>query len=103
MPGQCLQMVGASGFRSDQETNEINRRAVERMKIDRANQTCENPEDRFCLGELAVRNGDPFAYARRPETFALQQGVKDFPRRPDRRSGRPGRSVLGARVSLYSP
>src|ERR1019366_8237668 len=73
-------MVGASRFRSDQKTNEIDRRAVEGMKIDRAGKPRENPEDRVRLGKLAVRDGDPFADSRRSEPLTLEQGVKDFPR-----------------------
>src|ERR1019366_6661601 len=74
-------MVGASRFRSDQKTNEIDRRAVEGMKIDRADKPRENPEDRVRLGELAVRNSDSFADSCRAKPLALEQGVENFPRR----------------------
>src|SRR5208337_4955861 len=74
-------MVGASRFRSDQKTNEIDRSAIEGMKIDRAGKPRENPEDRFRLGELSMRNGDPFADSSRSKSLTLEKSVKDFPRR----------------------
>ena len=68
-------MIGASPFRCDQKANEIDRRAVEGMEIDRPGKPCKNPENRVCLGELAVRNGNPLANACRSKPFTLKQLV----------------------------
>ena len=50
------------------------------MKVDGTGKPRENPENRFRLDKLAVRNGDAFADSCRSQTLALEQDIKDFPR-----------------------
>ena len=71
-------MIGAGRLGRDQEKNQIDRRAIERVEVDRPLEPRENPEDRFDSRQLAVRNGDAVAYAGGAETLALQQRVEDL-------------------------
>ena len=74
---QRLQVVGARGFRRQQQENQIDRLAVERLEIDRLVQPREQAEQPTELRQLAVRNGDAIADAGRAELLALQQHFED--------------------------
>ena len=75
--GQRLEMVGAGTLRGEQQENQIDRLAVERLEIDRALQPREQAEHVGELGELAVRDGDAVADSGGTELFTLQQDFED--------------------------
>ena len=61
----------------DQEEDEVDRHAIERLEVDRPLQPAENAEDAPAFGELAVRDGDAVADACRAQPLALQQRIED--------------------------
>ena len=74
---QRLEMIGAGAFRREQQEDQIDRLAVERLEIDRPLQPRKQPEQLVELRQLAVRNGDAVADAGRAELLALQQDFED--------------------------
>src|SRR5271170_5378079 len=76
-----LQMVGARGFRRDQQKDQIDRQPVQRLEVDRPLEPREHAENAPALSEFAVRNRDAVADARRSEALALQDRIEDFARR----------------------
>ena len=74
---QRLEVIGAGGFRRQQQKNQIDRLAVERLEIDRPLQPREQPEQAAELRQLAVRNGDAVADRGGAELLALQQDFQN--------------------------
>ena len=72
-------MIGAGGFRREQQKHQIDGLAVERLEIDRPLEPREQSEQLAELGQLAVRNGDAVADAGRAELLALLQDLEDRP------------------------
>src|SRR5215470_12142741 len=70
-------MVGAGCFRREQQEDEIDRLAVECLKLDRAIQAGEQAEQMLELGQLAMRYGDSIADAGRSKLLALQQHLEN--------------------------
>jgi hypothetical protein len=50
-------MIGAGGLRRKQQKHQIDRLAVERLKINRSFESCKQSEQLAELRQLAVRNG----------------------------------------------
>ncbi len=72
-------MVGAGGFRCEQQKHQIDRLAVERLEIDSPFEPSKQSEQLIELGQLAVRNGDAVAHAGRTKLLALLQRLQDGP------------------------
>ena len=70
-------MIGAGGFRRQQQKTKIDRLPVERVEIDRAFQSREQPEQAAELRQFAVRNSDTVTHPRRTKLFPLQQDFKN--------------------------
>src|SRR6266852_8967158 len=70
-------MIGAGGFRRQQQEHEIDGLAVERLEIDGSLEPCKQTEQLVELWQLAVRNGDAVTDAGRAELLALLQNLQD--------------------------
>ena len=75
---QRLEMIRAGTFRRQQQEDKIDGLVVQRLEIDRRFEAGENARDALHPGELAVRDGDAVADARRAQPFALQHGVENL-------------------------
>src|SRR6266699_4310094 len=74
---QRLEMVGAGGFRREQQKYEIDRLTVERLELHGPFETRKQSEQLIELRQLAVRNGDAVTDAGRTELLALLQNLQD--------------------------
>src|SRR5215468_4601300 len=72
-------MVGAGGFRREQQKHEIDRLTVERLELHGPFETRKQSEQLIELRQLAVRNGDAVTDAGRTELLALLQNLQDRP------------------------
>src|SRR5215472_9589713 len=70
-------MVGAGGFRREQQKHEIDRLTVERLELHGPFESRKQSEQLIELRQLAVRNGDAVADAGRTELLALLQNLQD--------------------------
>src|SRR5215471_15199415 len=59
--GERLQMIGASRLRREQQENEIDRLAIQRLELDRPVEPSKETEQLSELGQLSVRDGDAVA------------------------------------------
>ena len=73
-------MVSAGCFRGQKHENEIDRLIVYGLEIHRRGQTGKKPVDAGNPGDLAMRNGNALAQARRAQFFALEKGFKNAAR-----------------------
>src|SRR5262245_1602393 len=87
-------MIGARRFWREQQEDEIDRLAVERLELDRAVQPREQAEQMLELGQLAMRYGDAIADAGRAQLLALHQGLEDRALALPRELGRLGGKLL---------
>ena len=69
-------MIGAGALRRQQQENEIDRLAVERLEIDPAGQAGKQAEQLVELRQLAVRDRDAVADAGLAELLPLQQTLE---------------------------
>src|SRR5215470_4843149 len=70
-------MVGAGGFRREQQKHEIDRLTVERLELHGSLESRKQSEQLTELRQLAVRNGDAVTDAGRTELLALLQNLQD--------------------------
>ena len=70
-------MIGAGAFRREQEENQIDRLAVERLEIDRTIEPRKQPEQARQMRHLAVRYGDAIADGGRAQLLPLHQRFED--------------------------
>src|SRR5499433_1449222 len=70
-------MVGAGGFRREQQKHEINRLTVERLELHGPFEARKQSEQLVELRQLAVRNGDAVTDAGRTELLALLQNLEN--------------------------
>src|SRR5437588_2675523 len=70
-------MVGTRSFRRQQQKHEIDRLAVERLKIDRPFEPRKKTKQVVELWQLAMGNGDAMADPGRAELLALLQNLQD--------------------------
>src|SRR5579863_1121124 len=78
--GERLEMIGAGVLRRDQQKQQVDGQAVQRLEIDRPLESGENAENPAALRHFAVRDGYAVADASRAEPLALQKRVKNLPR-----------------------
>ena len=78
--GQRLQMLGAGVGRRQQQEDEVDRRAVDRLVIDRRRKPRDQRIDPIELVQLAVRDGDAAAKAGRAQPLALGDRIGDLRR-----------------------
>src|SRR5437588_12957520 len=71
-------MIGARRFRGEQQKDQIDRLAVERLEVDRPIEPREQAEQSLELGQLAVRDRDAIADAGRAELLTLLQDFQDL-------------------------
>src|SRR5262249_10647609 len=76
--GERLEMVGTGGLGREQQKDQIDRLAVERLELDRPIEPGEQPEQPFELRQLAMRDGDAVADAGGAELLALLQDLEDL-------------------------
>src|SRR5215469_16038644 len=72
-------MVGAGGFRREQQKHEIDRLTVERLELHRPFESRKQSEQLVELRQLAVRNGDAVTDAGRTELLALLKNLENRP------------------------
>src|ERR1044072_497913 len=77
--GERLQVIGARAFRGEQQANQIDRLAVERLEIDPALEAGEQADQLLELRQLAVRNRNAVADPGAAELLALRQRLEDQP------------------------
>ena len=70
-------MVGAGGFRREQQKHEIDRLTVERLELHGSLESRKQSEQLTELRQLAVRNGDAVTDAGRTQLLALLQNLQD--------------------------
>src|SRR5215471_13677872 len=70
-------MVGAGGFRREQQKNEIYRLTVERLELHGPFESRKQSEQLVELRQLAVRNGDAVTDAGRTELLALLKNLEN--------------------------
>src|SRR5262249_38402152 len=70
-------MVGAGGFRREQQKHEIDRLTVECLELHGSLESRKQSEQLVELRQLAVRNGDAVTNAGRTELLALLQNLKN--------------------------
>src|SRR5580700_11829709 len=70
-------MIGAGAFGREQEKDQVDRLAVERLEIDRSVEPREQSEQAAEVRHLAVGNGDAVADGRGAELFALHQDLEN--------------------------
>ena len=70
-------MLGAGVGRREEQEDEIDRAAVDRLVVDRLGKPREQAVDLRQAVDLAVRNGDALAKARRAELLALGEAGED--------------------------
>ena len=87
-------MIGAGGLRRKQQKHQIDRLAVERLKINRSFESCEQSEQLAELRQLAVRNGNAISDPGRTKLFALLQNLQNGPLALARELGRLGGQLL---------
>ncbi len=75
--GQRFEVIGAGAFGRQQEKDQIDRLAVERLEIDRPVEPREQSEQAGQVRHLAVGNGDAVADGRGAELFALHQDLEN--------------------------
>jgi hypothetical protein len=75
--GQRFEVIGAGAFGRQQEKDQIDRLAVERLEIDRPIEPREQSEQPAEIRHLAVGNGDAVADSRGAELFALHQDLEN--------------------------
>ena len=75
--GQRLEMIGARSLRRQQQKQQVNRLAVERLEVDRVIEARKQPEQMVELPQLPVRDGDAVAHGGRAQFFPLQQNLED--------------------------
>jgi len=74
-----FQVIGAGALRGKQQKNQIDRLAIERLKIDGAIKSCEHAEEPIAeLAILPCGDGDAIADSRRTQLFALQSKSRKF-------------------------
>src|SRR5262249_26296826 len=74
---QRLEMVGAGGFRREQQKNEIYRLTVERLELHGPFESRKQSEQLVELRQLAVRNGEAGTDASRTELLALLKNLEN--------------------------
>jgi len=77
--GERLQMISTGVFGRQEQENEIDRLIVDRVELDGRGEAGEKPIDPGQCRDLAMRNGDAMAQARRAELLALQESLEDHP------------------------
>src|SRR5262245_12436166 len=71
-------MIGTGALRREQQEHNIDRRAVDRIEINRFGKPSANAGDALQPGELAVRYRDALAEPSRSKALALEQRVEDI-------------------------
>src|SRR5208282_317570 len=71
-------MIRARRLGRDQHEDEIDRKSVRRIEIDRALEAGEDAENLLAFCELPMRNGNSVAHSRRAEPLTLQQRVENL-------------------------
>ena len=95
---QGFQVVSPGVFGREQHENQINRRAVQRLKINRPVEPCENAVYPRGFRQLGMRDGDAIANAGRPEFFSLPYRVEYF---AVGQTGHPGGAFAYILQSLF--
>src|SRR5262245_64313176 len=70
-------MIGAGGFRREQQENQVNRLIVECLEIDWLMKPRKHAKQTPQFRQLAVRNCNAIANRGRAELFALKQDLQD--------------------------
>ena len=91
---QRLEVIGAGGFRRQQQKNQIHRLAVERLEIDRPLQPREQSEQAAEFRQLAMRDRHAIAHRGGTELLALQQNFQNRALALTRELGRAGGEFL---------
>src|SRR5690348_3425395 len=87
-------MIRTRALRRQQQKNEIDRLAIERIEFDRTIESCEQSKQVIEFGQLAMRDGDAVSDRRRAELFPLQQSLEDFALAQTREGRRACRQFL---------
>lgn len=78
-PRQCLEVIGASSFRGQQQKYQIHGLIIERLEIDWRFEPGKYAGNGRDPRQLAVGNGNAVADAGRAKPLALQNCIKDLP------------------------
>ena len=72
-------MIGAGGFRRQQQKDQIHGLLVDGLEVDRRSQSREQAVEAVQIRQLAVGNGDADADTGGSQPFALEKRVEDCP------------------------